>query len=834
MPRENPQRQRRSTTVNVTDIATAQRKVFARDIGDPQSASAGLESLGAAFSKFFGGLAHTTQEMAAVEIKQQNIDIERRKIESDKYTEAMDKIAATEAGRMRDADFVPKTRAGEIELEQTRSQVRIADSDAAKRAAETRSELSVKAQAEADALSGRDAPTHMLKNAAYMTAYTMQMGERDGERAAAKWEYEVLPTIGADANIDEEFAKFSTNEFGSGMAGEFGDFYNGKALETLSKRGQHANAQWRANRAKTIYNQGLVELNDSVARLVANGNMTVGNFQDRMQASLALHKDEPQKARPAVIAAMIEGAVTPEALANIDTLLTSKGTGLNGASFAESFPGQWAELQKKSGANYVDGVTLRARAAYARWDDLYREAEISGSDEALLGAHALLMDTRERYGGEAEYQKRSGKLTSRLQKLGESVRDANTLHRATQSGSGAPRELINSTQAAYFKYRGVENILANRETSAQVAVWMRQQGGVAPEFSQQISHAISNSADLEKQVNAFYMVRALQQDSGPMPALSDEAKVIYSLAASEADVSNGDPTLYFQKLAGMTPADRKAALEPVKWQTVYNKPDQKASEAARMAERDLTAGIADELGLDPDLMTMDAGVRDTLLENMGRAVTRARAQGVSDPVKAGVTFATRDSGAKFIPIPAGNGRTRLATNTLPARDSAGQSIVAPGISTNPLTGAPENTLQTFREDAARLAALLPDVEALASDDVALTLEQGRADGVFSLYSAGEPILFVPGQKLKSVARGQFAADAVIPRDTTLARQMLDAWLPAGFRAMVVRRPQGDVLQVGYRFRYQDQTTLEMRARGWTPPLPPGQKSILDEYPAFTQ
>ncbi len=209
------------------------------------------------------------------------------------------------------------------------------------------------------------------KDLDYAVVYAKTLGEIRGLELAdeAKQMLEGLPS-GTDAR--EAIDAFLKNSF---QGGTRDPNFNTSFLSSFAKNTNAAIAQRNQESVRSQIALGRQTFIANVAKQMATGTLTADDIGAKYVESLILHPGQESRAAEAVVTAILAGAGTNHhRLAQAEYLLQQPGSGLDGNSFADSFPDAWRGHQAKFLAQYkqlnsIEGLEDYKRAAETLLDD---------------------------------------------------------------------------------------------------------------------------------------------------------------------------------------------------------------------------------------------------------------------------------------------------------------------------------------------------------------------------------------------------------------------------------------------------------------------------------
>ncbi|SFZ81658.1 hypothetical protein SAMN02983003_0619 [Devosia enhydra] len=729
-----------------------------------------------------------------------------------------------------------------------------------------------KQQALGDALAGKEMDPDLVGDDDYYSAFRSVRAQRDGFDAAqdfTEWYMsEWLP-----GNPTGDLAAARQQWALENLMGSDDPDYEGQLIASFFDRTDGLLPEHMKAAIKYQTDRGIEALGQLVEADVASGSITPEKLTDYFNKARTLDPLNAAEAPTRVVNALLVAANNhPEKMLAVAKMLSQEGTGVNGRSFAQSFPDAYASFQTSAVAAYNEINSAAELESFTSLQDRIREAK---SAEDLKSVTVDALKHRQQFGN-------PGRINTLLDQidtaLGYVAKDLD-LAASTMSWIGGDRSVDPSDVRKGFpkmlEQMGLATILdAEPKQAAQILNGM---GGLVPEeASAVLTAAILDTRSPEMQARAIETLNILSATTGKEAAsayLSSAAKNLYDHAYTIQAASPHEPLDAI--LARVNEARDKVKDWDVTWQKITKEPDAKAADTrvndvvkAQLNDRLGTGGwFQAEVILPLDLTS-------TVLERARLKAIEFEASGLG--WEAGVRSAVDQVVSNYDLLPVANGKTRLTPNA--ARNSQyvnddgqfdtrirmGREVI------NPVTGRPVDTIAVFEQAKQGLRRAFPALLPGGNPDHIYLNEPMNPDmkarGMFDVRGPDAmPLTFAAGDtvtlqsKDSTVAPMAVAAMGVvgsvrlapntpsqavtIPANAAEMSKLFD--LPEGFGWVRVDTPAGVVWQMGYRPNFGDQAgkTLDEQEAAFQstpapvePPQPPAPvglpMGIID--PVYTQ
>lgn len=702
-----------------------------------------------------------------------------------------------------------------------------------------------KRQAAADAMLGKDMDASMTNDLDYYEAFRAVRSQRDGYQASQDFQSWYLsdwlpenPTGDLGAAREKWAADNLTGSDDPEYEGQLLAAFFGQSDNLIS---QHTQTAYKYQTQKGIQTQG-----EAINAKVASGTFTVGDFQLAIEQARVLDPLNAAEAPARVMSALITAANNNPAQAMaVSNLLMQPGTGMNGKSYAESWPENFAEFQASAEQNYSQINTLREAEALDGLKGKYRAAKTPEDYTELL---ADIVEFHQTFGASESTSAIENGIMTAMGKIEEKVA-AQQSASAWMAGDpeGDPKELKENWGEFLKATTGQSNILKlDISTGAQIVQDLR--GEVPAILKSQLSAAVSDPRDPAAQARAFQLIGTLAENAGLKYAtdyLDDTAASMYALVHNRM-VLTDDP---MESILGQA---NEAAKGITDWTVGWDKITGIPAEADWSKKVDTL--IRDEVGAmigTKDLFGPGVNIPPAMLKEVtdmarqGAMLAQASGFGWETGVKnAAQVFAKN---VELMPGPDGQTYVRFGVpeNQLEYVDEFGKSQKRVRLGKavhNPLAKDPVNTIDVFRQETKAIKDAHPWIfPGGDADGIALTAPQPDSTlaryGLLTVMDGGKPIVYTPGMEIvpdKKITPffGQqlVGASITVPGasaatkfpETEAELKALAATMPDGYAFVPITFGNMTSYQLAYRPNFGENLgqTIDQREQGFEQtPLP---------------
>lgn len=663
---------------------------------------------------------------------------------------------------------------------------------------EKRAEIEVKnseeaAQGAADAYAGRGPNASLQNDMDYMEAFRGIRGSRLGRDAANDFNQwyldEYLPNNphGDVASAREEWASENLGgiEDPEMAATVYDQFYRGTD-STVSSHGE--------NSVRIQAEEDMMQMGAEIAAEVRDGTLNVERIQWYINAARELDPTRPQNAAPRVIARLLEGAQQyPGRTEQVIGLLEQDGTGMNGQSFAESFPEAFNDFQEGALTSYLQTNTLEEADVFTGIEESIAGAqnmeELSEAMVRLNAAHGI-------YGSGRRYEQLRNAAAGRLEEFAETQANMSQVAGMLQGAVPADPSFMREHFMDWFETANGTRSILEVEDPAVAAVQIAATNGAVPsDVSHQLSAALLNSSDPEAQARAFQILNGISQvrDGHVSPYLNSEAKRFWDNIGLRR--STGQP---ISQIIADANTGRAQDINPqdVDWMEVTGADT--AAEAQTEINSMITAGVNNYLGTngwfdgDGDV-TLPPNVTRQIRNYLQVAVAEGmtRNQDIDAVIERGISTVmenvhiggTRENPVLFLGDSADTGPDGEAPIRL------GYDVVSP------VNGTRVNTREIYENELEDMGETAPWV-----------VPDGNFEDITVTPSASQPGRYEVRDSTGSLI--QFSADETVTwdgvnysfntEDPEVLEQMFGDAIPEGFGFVRVNTVQGPGWQLMYQ------------------------------------
>lgn len=707
-----------------------------------------------------------------------------------------------------------------------------------------------KRQALGDALAGKPMDPAAANDLDYYDAYRSVTAQKDGFKAASDFQQFYLqdwlpnnPTGDLAAAREEWMAK--------NLMGSQDKQYEGQVLAQFVQNTDELVAKHKEYAFKYQTDKGLQNLWSSVEATISSGQFDEAWLSDTIDKARALDPLNASEAPARVMSTLFNVANQhPDQMQAVAALLAKPGTGVNGKSFAQSFPDAYSEFQNKAVASWQQVNTLSDLKAVSDLED--KVAEATSADElAKVAADAIQFKTTR--GGANQIDPLLSKIDAKAKQLQVQQDGIQTWATFLQGDTSAIPD--NKYWSAFSQsLLGTSDILSAQDQTLQRRVMSGFKGiSVPDELKAQLTSGLLNMDHPDRQAAAFALISTLASRESVDYAkkfLDDDAWNTYRHVATLAQLTNANAPAIIEKI-------NKFRSEVKDWNIGWEKVtgDKNSTDAEKKVLDLVDAKMREKMG-DPTWGSstgFSADVKDTLLDTA--RIYAFEAEKLGRGWEAGVSDALNDIVGNAEVIPGADGRDRLtlrADTTAVWEDSDGikHDRVRLGYQVpDPVTGEPRNTVKIYRQQLDMLVKTMPSLFTNGSPDgVTIRPPTGnmvfKQGGLFQVEEDGAPVQLVPGAKMilqdpnwkpfqtsgyhlpqidLGITKGKVGTDLSRPQDPPRFTEVsipppptnpndpgqMEAWnaevkafadkyLPEGFVPVVITTPRGPILQLGYR------------------------------------
>lgn len=699
-----------------------------------------------------------------------------------------------------------------------------------------------KRQALGDALTGKPMDERLSGDLDYYDAFRAVTAQRDGYSASQEfigwYTNEWLPE-----NPTGDLMAARQEWAAKNLMGSIDPDYEGQVLasffdQTDSLIGKHQEFALKYQTAK-----GMEALGAAIDAEVASGTLTAATLSSFIEKARVLDPLNSVDAPARVMSVLLAAAQNhPSQMMAVSNLLQQDGTGMNGKSFAASWPETFADFQGKAVEAWNSVNTVADLQQLTEFEDRLRFAT-SLDDLADLGADVL--EFREKSGAIGRTGTLLDQIASQAAKLEAQqikFQGINGWFNGEEGAISASDLRANWTDWLHSNF-GTSSIL-DVDPPTAVSLLQRLNGVVPEDVRTQLSASILDTRNPERAAQALALLNSLSATTGQDYAksfLNDTAASLYRNVQARAQAMPNEPVENLLKVV-------QEARDGVKnwdadWKTIIGEPDTKKADQKVKAEIDrvLQATLGDMgflgTGLFGSVPQIPLTLRESIYETARQMAIEAQANGRG--WQSGVEDAILEisEGAELIPGADGQSYLRLGANTsLEYEDGSGMGI-RPKLGTNvlnPQTGERVNTVQVFHDQLKELSEsnrwALPSGTTTGIALNPLQPPELATAGLFSVEEDGVPILFpfgaeiavgeTPDDHAAFPGMGfQFGLAKALIGDTGLktvalpdSEEAMDALvqLPEGFKFVRYSDPvYGDAWRLTYRPNFGKQKGLSL-------------------------
>jgi hypothetical protein len=449
-----------------------------------------------------------------------------------------------------------------------------------------------KAKAVSDFYEGKPDES-LFSDADYYDTYRSLLAAKNGDEAATEFAKFYRETW-LPQNPTGDLAGAREGWIKQNLTGSEDKEYEAQVLAQFVKSTDPLIGQQTETAVKTIIANGKQNLLSVIAADAKNGDITPDRIAFYTESYRRIDPANAYEAAPAIAAGLAVAVQNNPDKANaILGTLSKPGTGVNGKSFADSFPDAYADLQDKAVTswqstntmeewNAVDGLKQRAAKFYSMSDD---ELHQFGAD---------LVVTRNKYGAAndiQQIQEQLGREYERRAKVGASNAQVDAmLLGATPKDPDVLKKGIN---ADYLKEKlGTDNIF-QADPGKVAEIFVRSGGAVSDDYKLQLSDALTQFENPKAQMAALQILDQVQRQRDVKFAdqfLNDTASRYFHQVAADMDVTNDGFDKAVERVNNIR---RQTAGKDITWADVTGKRPEEAKTAVASA---IKSAVTENLG----------------------------------------------------------------------------------------------------------------------------------------------------------------------------------------------------------------------------------------------
>lgn len=613
-----------------------------------------------------------------------------------------------------------------------------------------------KKQALGDALKGDTMDPDLENDADYYDAFRSVRAQRDGFSASqdfTNWYMsEWLP-----ANPTGDLMGARDQWALENLTGSDDADYEGQVLASFFDRTDALLPEHSKAVLKFQIDKGIATLGELIDADVQSGLVTPQKLATYMDQARTLDPLNATEAPTRVVDALVTAADNhPNQMMVVSKLLAQPGTGVNGKSFAQSFPEAYADFQRRATSAYEQINSSRELEAYTALTDRLLAAQ---TPDDLVAITVDAVKFRDQFGAPGRVDALLGEVNSALTKMGAEA-DLAATTMAHMNGDFVDPEDVKKGWPLVLKQAGLGSVL-DAEDPAQGAALLASLRGLVPSDTQaHLSAAILDPRDPAMQEKAVQMLSILSKTVGKDVAtsyLNTAAKHLFDNAYAHMAVAPNAP------LAEVMARVNEGRANVKDWDAGWNSITGIASETeATNKAREVIQNQVNEalgksgfLGIGKSSVTIPPWFMDDMLTVARQSAINAvgGARGWEDGVKDAVAHAV--STAEVMRGPKGDVMVPKGFFGDSAINENGEVVPRPRLGYNVLNniGRPVHTVEVFETQAKELADtnlfLFPSGD---RNDIALAAppmtSELRNRGMYAVTDKlGQVITFDPGEEV---------------------------------------------------------------------------------------
>jgi len=701
--------------------------------------------------------------------------------------------------------------------------------------------MAQKRQAVGDALTGKAMDQAGSEDYDYYDTYRTVLAEKTGSEAVREfkdWYQKDFLQKTPDSDLAQARQEWAIKN----LTGSNDHEFEGMSLSAFYKGTETMLGTHMESRLKAQFAKGKDNLEAVIDADAGNGSISPERIAFYIQAAQKLDPLNAHEAAPMVANALSVAVQNhPDKSQAILSVLDREGTGINGKSFAASFPDSYAKLQQKAVTSFEQTNTMAEwEAVNGLRERAMKLKEMNDDDLAAFGED--LIRTRNRYGAANDIKSLQGLLVHEADRR--ATEGANFAHVQQMLMGATPTDVdvLKKNLPDYMKkVMGIDNILKADPT--QVSQILVKAGTVVPEdFKAQVSGALVNFDNPAGQMAAANLLFSIEKQRDQKFAanyLTDEAYRYYKHISDEQVLTNEPIEATLARVGEL----RRTAKPVESWAAVVGKPP---GETRVEVDKKLNAAIKTTFGGSGAFGTgffrsdvfVPPDIRERITDYAMAVVSERGAQGVEWSKAVEEAVGRMANRADVIP--------QNGTYVLRINDNQNDAYTENGVTVprtklglevyNPKTGSNVNTVKVYETQLDQLVQKAPFfLKNGTADDVSLIEHPfAVAKGSYAVAQNGNYRVFEPGEKVElwshevSMTDGRWekvkdGKEAVIPDNETALNAMFQGRLPKGFG--FVRIPLSDnktgwMLAYRPNFGQDEGITLEEREKAFQPPAAP--------------
>jgi hypothetical protein len=700
-----------------------------------------------------------------------------------------------------------------------------------------------KAQAANDFYAGKEMDKSLTGDLDYYDTYRSLLAVKTGDQASKDFTDYFLKTW-APANPTGDLSAARDAWVKDNLAGSQDSDFTAQTLAQFYQSTDKMVSNQKETAVKNQIDQGKQTLSAAINADVSSGTFTPDRIPFYIQSYKTLDPLNPYEGASFVAGELSTAARNnPDKGMSVVNALSKAGTGVNGKSFAESFPDAFAALNSKVVENWTSVKTMD------QWNtiDGLRQRAMKFQEMSDGDLQTWLQDltiATSKYGSPPVMDAMRGALATEMERRAVTGAGIEQTRQMLYQDLPKDESTLKKFLPDFFKQKlGIDNILkGDPKVVADVLV---RAGGVVPDdYKVQLSSALTSFENPKAQAAAAQILLNVQnaRDLGFADKLlgSDDASRYLHHIAAEQNVTD-EPLDASIMRANETRRNKKELA----WSDVVKvSSGENVADKVNSAIDDSVAKAAKATSWIPfwgTSVTIPPDVRQTISDYALNVVEDRGNQGVDWQTAVDEAVTRMGSRGEIRP---GNGNYMFTLNTdVPTQWEAtdGKMHTRPRLGFaefNRTTGQPVNTVQVYESQLGALGkvhgALLPsgNISGVALSDAN---PYAASVGAYSVLQDGRPINYLPGEPIHvkvpttvkfMTMNGDFAeapsfTDGTIkfPADPRNDPALAD--LPEGFGFVPMPLANGQTSWLlAYRPNFGDQAgkTLDQRAREWKQPV----------------
>ncbi|MDR3473412.1 MAG: hypothetical protein P4M09_17270 [Devosia sp.] len=705
---------------------------------------------------------------------------------------------------------------------------------------------SQKEQALGDALAGKPMDSSLQRDGDYYDAYRSVKAQRDGYGAYQdfnKWYLQDwLPgnPTGDLQSARQEWAK-------QNLTGSEDPSYEGQVLSAFYQNSDSMIPRHQEFALKYQTAQGLENFGAAVDAQVASGTMDVASLNDFKSKLMVLDPLNSADAPSRLANALLTSAQNhPEQMMTISHLLGQEGTGVNGKSFAQSWPDAYADFQNKAVSAWNSINSVDALKTQTDLEDRLRQAT-SMDDLVQLGVDT--MKFRQKAGAMSATTSLMNAISAKAAQFDqqETAFQGIDAFMGGDTASADPSDVRKNFDGWMARTLGTNNVL--KLDPAVATTMIHHLSGVVPDgLKTQLSAALVDDRNPAAQGQAITIMSGLSQTAGLDYAkqyLSGPAAQLFDQVSSIRAVGNDSMETVLKRVN-----DARLGIKnwDADWKTITGEADptkanDRVTATINQTLKDTLGGQGGLLGVGSQGAQVPLDLTKTVMDLARQKAVEAQANGRG--WEAGVKDAITEVASNAEVIPGANGQLFLslkASQNSTYLDENGHEATRPRLGpnvVNPKTGVAVNTLDVYstqlNQAATKQSWMFPHgVSGIHLGDPGDP--RYAPNGLVPVLDDALPIVYAAGQEVQldhtpktvmekirqdnsKAGKPSTNVSVAIPSDEA-GMEKLFGNLPEGFKFLRQDTAHGVVWLLGYRPNYGDKggMSLDQRASmnggGW--------------------